>query len=232
MINSFYTAATATVQTQQGMDVLANNVANVSTTGYKESTVSFSDLLYTNVEGGSQTGHGTRLEKTDTLFTAGALQSTGRDLDFALTDDDTFFCVADADGVKYTRDGNFSLSQQADGTFQLVSSSGASVLDANGQPITVDPDNLDNLRDVVGVYTFDNVDGLVRDGENCFTATETSGAAHVAVGADIRQGYLEASSVDLASQMVDIIETQRAFQMNARMVQIADEIAQTMNNVR
>ena len=115
MITSFYTAGVGTAQIQKGMDVLANNIANVNTTGFKTQKTGFSDLLYTNMkyEGDNlQIGHGARLAKADTLFDVSAMDTTGRELDFALTNENAFFGVMSDGQIKFTRDGNFSLSIQ------------------------------------------------------------------------------------------------------------------------
>lgn len=232
MINSFYTASSGVIWLQKGLDVTANNIANEATTGYKADKASFSDLLTSNVYANGindkmKMGNGVKLQKTDTVFTNGSLNSTGRTLDYALQSDG-FFAVQTADGVRYTRDGSFILSQN-NGNYYLATSSGDPVLNPNGQPIVVSDDqqNMD-----IGVYTFQNKDGLEKQGNNYFAATSNSGTASVIENPSLRQGMLENSSVDLADEMTNVITSQRAFQMNTKIVQMSDEIMQTINSLR
>lgn len=233
MISSFYTSATGTIQLQKGVDVIANNVANVSTTGYKASTASFADLLCTNIKdpAGANTdlksGHGTRLNKTDTLFTQGPLQDTGRSLDYALTEPNQFFAVEKNGQVLYTRSGNFHISVENGGNY-LVGTDGSYVLNAAGGRIAVQNET---DQAPVGIFSFQNCDGLTRQGDTCFSATAASGPAGRA-DAQAKQGWLEGSAVSVADEMVNVLEKQRAFQMNSKMVQLSDEIMQTVNALR
>ncbi len=233
---AFYTSSVGTQQIQKGMDVVANNIANVSTTGYKPSTVSFSELIHTNMKGNGDNltvGSGAKLQKTDTLYGVSAIKSTERTLDFAILEKNGFFKVVSETGeVKYTRDGNFNLQELNNGSFVLVSSHGGYVADANNNPIIItNPQNLSEQEINVGVFSFQNIDGLNKAEGGFFVETEASGAAQ-ASDVEVKRGALESSGVDLASEMTDVIHIQRSFQMNARMVQIADEIEQTINNLR
>ncbi len=234
MISSFYTAATGTIQLQKGVDVTANNIANVSTTGYKSSSPSFADLIYTNIHAAAgadsnlKSGHGTKLQKTDTLFTQGDFQHSERPTDYALTQPNEFFAVETNGVIKYTRNGNFHLSEQQ-GKNYMVDSNGGYVLNSKGQPITVnsEQDNAD-----IGVFTFANCDGLTREGSSYFTATNASGTAGAVTNPELKKGYLENSSVDLSDEMVSVIDLQRSFQFNSKIVQVSDEIMQTVNGLR
>ncbi len=234
MINSFYTAATSTIQLQKGFDVIANNIANVSTTGYKSIEPSFADLMYTNMnapEGAAtdlKSGHGTKLEKTDTLFTQGGFQNTEQPFDYAPTQPNQFFAVETNGQVKYTRNGNFHVSVQQNQNY-LVDSNGGYVLNSNGQPITVANEQ---AKPEIGVFSFDNCDGLLREGNTYFTATNGSGAAKAAVNPELKKGSLEDSTVSIADEMESVIELQRAFQFNSKIVQLSDEIMQTVNGLR
>lgn len=234
MISSFYTAATGTIQLQKGVDVTANNIANVSTTGYKASAPTFADLIYTNIHAAAgadsdlKSGHGTELQKTDTLFAQGGFQNTGRAFDYALTQPNQFFAVESGGQVKYTRNGSFHMSVQPDGNY-LVTSDGNYVVGPNGQRITVADEQADPE---IGVYTFANCDGLVRDGNTNFTATNLSGNASAVANPELKKGYLEDSSVSVADEMVSVMELQRAFQFNSKIVQLSDEIMQTVNGLR
>lgn len=232
MITAFYTAANGTIQQQKGLDVIANNIANVGTSGFKGSKTAFADLLYTNIrqaQGDSKlkTGHGTKIQKTDVLHTQGAFQSTGRTLDYALTDSG-FFAIETADGIKYTRSGNFEITND-NGKFFLTAMQGGFVLDSSGKKIEVK--NEDDEHNI-GVYEFKNNDGLQIEGGLFFTKTQESGEATATDKVLAKRGYLENSNVDLAQNMVEMIEAQRAFQFNSKIVQMSDEIMQTVNALR
>ncbi len=234
MISSFYTASTGTIQLQKGVDVVANNIANIATTGYKASDATFADLLYTNINASAdadnelKSGHGTKLQKTDVKFTQGDFQNTGRPFDYALTQPDQFFAVDTNGQIKYTRNGQFHLSVQPDGNF-LVASDGSYVLDANNQRISVADEQADPK---VGVFSFDNTEGLMRDGNTNFTANALSGDAASVNEPELKKGYLEDSSINTADEMVSVMELQKAFQFNSKIVQLSDEIMQTVNGLR
>ncbi|XOQ43515.1 MAG: Flagellar basal body protein [Clostridium sp.] len=234
MMISFYTAAAGAVAEQQKLGVTSNNIANVSTQGYKPDQVSFADLVYTGVHGPQtenslKVGHGSKLDKTDTVFTQGSIQKTNRPLDYALPEENAFFAIRCTDGtVRYTRNGGFQLSENTDGGFFLTDSHGGIVLDAQGNAISVQNEN--DPHDV-GVYTFANCDGLRKTGENYFEATDASGQA---LPSDIKaiQGSLEESTVDLADEITALISAQKAFAFNAKVLQISDNTTQTVNNLR
>ncbi len=232
MIDAFYTAAVGTVQVQKGFDVLSNNIANVSTSGFKQSKSSFADLLYTNIRASEEDtnlklGHGAKLKKTDVLHTQGMFQQTERQLDYAI-EGNGYFGVETTDGIKYTRCGNFEMSE-IDGKFYLTATQGGYVLDSKGGRIEVT--NAQNDFDI-GVYEFKNTDGLAIEGGLFFNPTETSGEATAVAEPALKRGYLEGSNVDMGQAMADVISLQRAFQFNARMVQTADEVMQTVNSLR
>ena len=188
--------------------------------------------MYTNIRPSEEDtnlklGHGSKIKKTDVLHTQGNMLPTQRDLDFGLLDHG-MFAIDTTEGIKYTRNGNFEMSNIG-GQFFLTGSQGGFVLDSNGEPIEVTSPDQDFD---IGVYTFTNYDGLKIEGGMFFTPTETSGEAVVKVDPDIKRGYLEASNVDTAQTMSDVIQAQRAFQFNSRMVQAADEVMQTVNSLR
>lgn len=234
MITSFYTAATGAIQLQKGLDVTANNIANVSTSGFQSQKNSFADLVYTNIHAPEDadtelvTGHGTKLAKADTVFSTGVLNKTMRSLDYALPASHQFFAIDTGNGVEYTRNGNFRISIEQGGNY-LVSSDGGYVLDANGQRIQVEKEE-DPAP--VGVFTFQNCDGLTRSAGTYFHATELSGQPRAVEDAEVKQGYLEGASVSMPDEMTSILEIQRAFQMNSKIVQMSDEIMQTVNSMR
>lgn len=238
MTIGFYSAKTGLISMQEGLDVVSNNIANVSTTGYKELRPSFSDTLYTvqkEEHEEAQTGHGVKTTKTDLMFKQGQLIMTNRPLDFAIPDEG-FFAVMDENGdIKYTRDGAFHLSESGN-DWELVNSSGMKVLDYDEDPVEVDFEdgiiNYEKLMEDIGVYTFPNPYGLVADGSNCYLQTESSGEAEDNDDIDKLNNVLEYSSVDIAKQMVKVIQYQRAFQLNSQMIRTNDEIESIVNNLR
>jgi len=238
MLKSFYTAAVGAMTTQKWIGVTANNISNVSTNGYKSDKATFGDLLHTSVRGNSEdltVGHGSMLQKTDTVFSQGAFLKTERTYDFALTQEDSFFAIQNGDRVEYTKNGNFHISNMnetaaGEGVSYLVNAQGCPVLSADLQPVVVDA-TAGELPDI-GVFRFENTDGLQKTSNCCFIATERSGEAQAAEDSEIMQGFLESSSVDLATEITEAIIAQRAFSMNVKMVQTSDEIMQTLNSLR
>jgi len=229
MIHGFNAAASGLQGYQNRLNVQANNIANVSTVGYKAEDAGFSDILYTNIQTAGaqeqQIGNGVRLSLISSSFEQGALDRTGRDLDFAL-DGEGFFCVEQpGGGYAYTRAGQFGLS---DG--YLVTSEGDYVLDRNLQRISAQA--LEQQSAAPGVFVFAYPDALVRAGDSLFIASAQSGQAQLLAGAVVKQGYLEASSADISEEMTKMIVAQRGFQANARMLQTADEIEETSNRLR
>ncbi len=245
---AFYTAVSGMMTYQQDMDVLAHNMANVNTTGFKPLKSSFSDLLYsamdTKVEGNHMTGHGVRSAATDLIFGQGPLEQTANDMDFAIVGQGFFAVDRGGDQLEYTRNGAFSVSAER-GRAYLVTLDGGYVLDERGRQIELGFIGNSNVVDVegiqerIGIYTFSNPYGLIPTDGGSFLETVISGEAQSAdrAGADalpneLVQGALERSGVDMGQQMVDVIQSQRAFQINARILQTADEIEQVINNLR
>lgn len=243
---SFWNGASGMRAYQSKLDVVSHNIANLNTNGYKAQRAAFDDLIRTrmntNVEGNNLVGHGVKQQYIDNLMTQGSLQETGYDLDFGIAGDG-FFAV-DANGQReYTRNGAFNLSV-AGNQATLVTNDGAFVLDKNGQRITLPytDGQVDStgLTERLGVWGFANPYGLVAENNSRFTQSGNSGqAALLAQNAgpnaqryELKQHYLELSGVDLSKQMVEVIEAQRAFQMNSRVVQTADQIADELNNLR
>lgn len=237
---AFHTATTGVMEHQKALDSIAHNIANVNTYGFKEGLESFQDLLYTKVDSVTEpnvtVGHGARLAKTDTKFVQGTLAPTERDLDFAFDVENGFFRVVKANGeIAYTRNGNFELREYGDGFLLVSAAYNGYITDANGSAIMLEgltDERIEDLEYVVGKFSFENLDGLRRNDDGSFAETVASGTAVADDGISLRQGYLEASNVDYATEITDVIKVQRSFQMNSRMIAITDEIVDTINNLR
>lgn len=248
---AFYSARTGMIAQQDGMNVTANNIANVNTVGYKALRPSFADCIYTEqreTEDDWDTGHGQYLNKTDFMWDQGGFNNTDNPLHYALGGDG-FFMVRDYNGTDFlTRDGAFRISYIED-HWELVNSNGDFVLDYEGNHITVpfepgtdeegneiETTNIDYvaLTDMIGVYNVPNNWGLDQDRNNHFAITLRSGQPVPDLNNETIkiEYYLENSTVDFATEIVHVIESQRSFQMNSRIVQIADEMQQIANNLR
>jgi flagellar basal-body rod protein FlgF len=211
-------AATGMVAEQTRQDQISNDLANTSTPGYKpdQSTQSsFGELLLSNSATGQPVGRvytGVALGKAVTDMTPVGTQDTGQPLDFAIAGQG-FFAVKTPQGVRYTRDGQFSASASG----QLVNAAGDPVLDQHGTPLTVGAGGRVPAASL-GVY---EVPGAVKQGENLFTGTPSGQAAGT-----VRQGALELSGVDAAKAMVDMIGSMRTFQSGQQAIQAIDQTLQ------
>ncbi|RPF48409.1 flagellar basal-body rod protein FlgG [Hydrogenoanaerobacterium saccharovorans] len=247
MNTAFYTAVSGMTTFQKDMDLVSNNMANINTVGYKPQKSSFSDLLYTQMNtranGNFMTGHGVKIENVDMLFKQGMLNRTEYGLDFALVGEG-FFCVdRGGENLEYTRNGSFSVGMDRKRAY-LVTSDGGYVLDDRGRRIELNMKDNSNVADIdgieerIGIYTFSNPYGLKPIGNTSLSPTELSGEAK-AVRRDrdeseieLISGALELSDVDMSAEMVNVLQTQRAFQLNAKIVQTADQIEEMVNNLR
>ncbi len=240
MIRGFYTARSGLLAHQEHMSVIANNLANTNTVGFKPMRTAFSDLMYQNLnrvrdENVAMTGHGTKINKNDLLMNPGNFEATQRNLDFAITDEDGFFATETPEGnIQYSKAGNFGLSK-VDDTYYLVNGSNARVLDADGQQIEVTFDEEENMQfnpTQIGVYRFPNKLGLNAVDGNSFLQTGMSGEPEAIENPKLKQGFLEGSATEVANEMANVIEASKAFSFSSRMVQVADEIEQTINQLR
>ncbi len=252
---SFHTGKTAMIEQAKALAVYANNMANINTVGYQTIRPDFADCIYESyrrdfkdtdndgendiLEPDWQTGHGAYVQKTDLMFSQSHFYDTDRVLDFAIAGEG-FFAVEDRwGGVNYTRDGAFGMTQVGEnGEWWLVSASGEYVLDGNKQRIRIpfedDTTTIDSnaLKQAIGVFEFPNPFGLEALGTNRYVENGKSGAAVYNPNAEKLQSVLIASNVDLATQMVKLIETQRAYQISSRVVTTSDELARIANNLR
>lgn len=254
------TAATGMAAQQTRTEVIANNLANVNTTAFKRSRAQFEDLLYQTMQGpavlGSpdtntmqaiQVGRGTRLSAVQRLDTQGALEQTGRSLDVAINGDG-YFPVTMANGqLAYTRDGSFQISDQG----ELVTSDGYQVgsgikIPSDVTSITISPTGVVTGTTGTGAQSqelgrielarFANPSGLTALGQNLYTQTESSGDATTGYPGDegmgqLVQGQLEGSNVEIVQEMVDMISAQRAYELNSKAVQAADQMSQTATDL-
>ena len=233
------------------MDVIASNIANVSTTGYKSQRTDFKDALYTRMINPADTESAANLQQGSGVlvasgyrdFTEGTPVETGETLDLYINGDG-FFTVQDGQSeLLYTRSGAFSVSVQEDGRY-LVTADGYYVLDVDGNRIELPEDIADvsvaqegildfgNGSDVsLGIVTFTNKDGLALSGNGCYAATVASGETK-ASSASVRQGYLESSNVEVSLELTKLIRTQRAYSLAGRVLTAWDEMASETNNIR
>jgi flagellar basal-body rod protein FlgG len=253
MIRSLWIAKTGLDAQQTQLDVIANNLANVSTNGYKRTRAVFEDLLYqtlrqpgaassqqTTIPSGLMLGTGVRPVATEHIFTQGSLQRTDNSLDMAINGQG-FFQVQMPDGtLAYTRDGSF----QMDSTGQLVTASGyplspAITIPSNATSVTISRDGIVSVLLAgstgttqlgnIQLASFVNPGGLQSTGENLFVETASSGTATPNTpGANgsglLNQGYVETSNVNVAEELVSMIQTQRAYELNSKAIQTSDNM--------
>lgn len=260
MIRSLWISKTGLDAQQTKMDVIANNLANVSTNGFKRARAVFEDLLYqtvrqpgaqssqqTQIPSGLQLGVGVRPVSTESIFTQGNLQQTGNSRDVAIQGEG-FFQVLMPDGTTaYTRDGAF----QSDINGQFVTSSGYVVQPA----ITIPPNTLSITiaRDGtvsalvpgsatpiqvgnVQLASFINPAGLQKIGENLYLETASSGVATPnAPGTNglglLNQGFVETSNVNVVEELVGMIQTQRAYEINSKSIETSDQMLQRLTQL-
>ncbi len=259
MNQALWIARTGLDAQQTRMAVVSNNLANVNTTGFKQGRAVFEDLLYQNVRqaggqssqdtllpSGMNIGTGVRVVATEKLFTQGSVLQTGNAMDVAINGRG-FLQVLKPDGeIAYTRDGTLQLNDQG----EMVTSSGYVVqpgitIPDGAQSITIGLDGVVSVK-LAGQVTptqvgslevadFINPVGLQAVGENLYIETAASGSAQPGTPGlnglgSITQGALEGSNVNVVSELVSMIETQRAYEMNSKAISTSDQMMQYMNN--
>lgn len=237
MIRAYYTATAGAKTYQKHLDVIANNLANVQTQGYKALKGEFSDLLYTNVSRTGENlmvGSGSKLLKTDTIFAEGAFLETGKETDYVIAGDG-FFSIQKGDDIFYTRNGAFTVGD-IDGELYLTLDGGF-VLNTNGEPINLSVDSEEQgdeyeLEKIPGVTKFTNNFDLERIGDSLFAIANEDAEYEVLERPDLMVGYVENSNVTMVNEFSSMIQAQRAFQFNSRIIQVADEIEQTINTLK
>lgn len=258
-MRALYSSAAGMQSQQTNLDIIANNLANVNTTGFKKDKAEFQDLLYqtprtpgadqgagNQLPTGVQIGHGSRLVATSKVFTTGELTQTGERLDVAIQGDG-FFEVQLPDGSRaYTRDGALKTASDGrittsdglvlQGGFQPIPAGTTSIsIASTGEVSTTGPSGNQSFR--VQLVRFANPAGLQSLGRNLFRETAASGAAELGNPGEngfgeLQQGFLEMSNVKVVEEMVKMIVAQRAYEVNSRAVQAADEMMQMSNNLR
>ncbi len=253
-MKALYTAASGMNAQTHRLDNVANNLANVSTTAYKRSTTSFQDLFYEELsvgggEGGTsataQIGGGVQLGGVIRNHEGGSMIYTGDPLNAAIAGEGFFEVQNEAGETFYTRDGTFRAN--ADGT--LVTSQGYTVggdinvngyerveIRPDGTVIGVEPDGSDTSLGQIQVAAFSNPTALEAMGGNLYRPSEKAGEP-VAIelgqgGNELRGGHLEGSNVDVARELIEMIQAQRAYELTSKVVQAADETLQTAVNLR
>jgi flagellar basal-body rod protein FlgG len=259
MLRAFSTAATGMTAQQMMVDTIANNLANVNTTGFKRSQINFQDLLYVDLRepgtevasgltspSGLEIGSGVRPASTVRVFTPGELENTARPLDISITGDG-FLQISMPDGtLRYTRDG--SLQINANG--ELVSTTGYMVEPAISIPIdaksiSIEKDGGVNVTDSSGTQSvvgniqlarFPNPSGLSSEGDNLLAETEASGTPTTGTPGEsgfgtIQAGFLEKSNVQMVTELVNLITAQRAYEINSRAIRAGDDMLRTAGQI-
>ena len=261
MIRALWTAASGMQAQQMNIDVVANNLANVNTAGFKKSRADFQDLMYQNlkttgapatnatqVPAGIQVGLGAKPASVTKIFTPGNINQTGNELDVAI-EGDGFFQIQMPDGTTaYSRAGSFKKDSQG----RLVDADGDPlipnvVIPNNATKVNIGSDgtvsvlqagqNTPTNVGTIQLATFSNPTGLSSQGHNLYLPTDASGAATTGTPGQngvgtVSQGYLEMSNVSVMEEMVNMIVGQRAYEVNSKAVQAADEMLQQANNLK
>jgi flagellar basal-body rod protein FlgG len=260
MLRALYTAATGMQAQQINIDTIANNLANVNTTGFKQGRAEFQDLLYQNIRPagtassstteypvGLQVGLGTRSVATDRIYRQGDLRQTDNPLDLVI-EGKGFFQVRTPSGeLAYTRDGSFHLSQ----TGAVVTADGNPLepqitIPADAQEIVIGGDGTVSVTQpgqaaaqqvgTIQIANFQNASGLNGIGRNLFLPTSSSGTAATGAPGEnglgrLSQGFLEQSNVSVVDEMVNMIVAQRAYEVNSKAVRVADDMLSQVNNL-
>lgn len=261
MMRALWTSASGMLAQQLQMDVLSNNLANVNTAGFKKARVEFQDLLYEHLRRagtidslgqqlplGIEVGHGVRPAATQKIFSYGEVQNTGNPLDLMIRGNGFFQILMPDGALHYTRDGSFKI----DGNGRVVTSDGhplepaliiptestGVVVRDNGQvEITLAQGQGNQVIGQVQLARFLNPAGLESAGENMFRATDATGELILGTpslegfGA-VSQGFLENSNVKVIEEMVNLIVTQRAYEVNTKAIQASDEMLSQANGLR
>ncbi len=253
MLRAFSTAATGMTAQQTIVDTIANNLANINTSGFKRSQVDFQDLMYLKIQepdtvapSGFEIGSGVRAASTMKVFTQGEMDNTGGQLDVSIQGDG-FFQVSVGGKTLYTRDGSF----RRDSKGTLVTSGGYTIEPAitipqDARSIGIGPDGTvsvfsgsNSAPTTLGQITlvrFANPSGLTSEGRNLLAETPASGSPIAGIASQngfgaIQQGFLERSNVQMVTELVNLITAQRAYEINSRAIKAGDDMLTTANRL-
>jgi flagellar basal-body rod protein FlgG len=259
MLRAFSTAATGMTAQQMMVDVIANNLANINTAGFKRSQIDFQDLLYVKMAEpgaeaasgiktpvGLEVGNGVRAASTIRVYTAGEFQNTGRKLDIAIQGDGFLQVTMPNGDIRYTRDGALQINR--DGA--LVTTTGYAIEPAITVPIdavsidigkdggvnVTDPAGTSSVVGTIQLVRFSNPSGLSPEGDNLLAQTEASGTPNTGTAGEngfgsIQAGFLEKSNVQMVTELVNLITAQRAYEINSRAIKAGDDMLRTANSV-
>ena len=261
MIRSLWTAASGMKSQSLNIDVISNNLANVNTTGFKTSRADFQDLLYetlrqagasssetTDVPTGIQVGHGSRPVASHKIFTEGDFQQTKNELDMAIEGNGFFQITQPTGEIAFSRDGAFKMDRDG----RIVTSDGFLLepeitIPSDSISLSIGIDGTVSVMQAgsstpteIGTITlarFVNPAGLHSIGRNLYLPTNASGDAIVGTAGEdgigsLAQGFLEMSNVSVVDEMVKMITAQRAYEINSKTIQAADDMLQQANNVK
>lgn len=231
MERGVYATATGMITAQRAMDLIANNLANVSTNGFKRDGLAFNDALEREMAVGGRSigslGSGATVQSTFTDFSAGSLNESGNPLDLAILGEKGLFGIQTDAGIRYTRDGAFAVNANR----QLVTKDGFPVLDDQSKPITLDAGQVSiqadgsiqidgDIKGKIGVF---DASGLTKEGGNRFVASNAT-----AIQATVKSGAVETSNVNAVDAMVQMIQLSRLFEMSQRSIVSQDELSQRL----
>lgn len=261
MIRALHTAATGMTAQESNVNTISNNIANVNTTGFKKQRTEFDDLLYETIQDagakssanteynvGVQVGSGAKVSATRKIHSQGAPQMTNNPYDLMVNGEGFMGVIAPNGELKYTRDGSFNVDAQGN----LVTRAGHKVFPGvavppnvmrisiaeNGSVEAFTRDSVEPMSlGQIPVFTFVNPVGLRSEAGNLMAATSGSGQAVQNVAGEngsgvLMQGAIEASNVSVMNEMTDLIKAQRAYEMNSKVMGVADQMLQTVNNIR
>ncbi len=262
MMRALYSGVSGLQVNQVKMDVIANNIANVNTVGFKKGQVTFQDMLSQTIGGAKageasttggmaaqQIGLGVMVGGINNIHTQGAAAVTGNATD-VMIQGNGYFILMDGENSYYSRAGNFTLDNSGNlvnsANGMLVCDDGGTPINIAGSSVSIGTDGTISYIDSsgnpavygskLGIATFPNPQGLTKAGENMYIASDASGAATNTTPGEnagtLISGALEMSNVDLAQEMVDMIITERGYQANSRTIRTADEMLQELINIK
>ncbi len=259
MLRAFSTAATGMTAQQTMVDVIANNLANINTTGFKRSQIDFQELLSLKMReagaevaagiktpGGLEVGSGVRVASTVKVFTPGEMENTGRNLDIAITGEGFLQVVLPNGETRYTRDGSLQLNANG----QVVTATGYAIEPAITIPndavaIDIGKNGIVNVTNSSGTISvvgtiqlarFPNPAGLTSEGDNLLSETDASGTPITGTAGEngfgtVQAGFLEKSNVQMVTELVNLITAQRAYEINSRAIKAGDDMLRTANSI-